>query len=239
MSKFKFFILFFLSSQFVYSVYDTKLNPQADKSFSQKSHAQKINEKFINNPDSKEWDDNFSKASRDVIEHKAQIINAMNIQPSDHLADIGAGTGSFISDFLSKVPNGKVYAVEVSQSFIDFLKQKNITQWSQKVSIVKGEMNSTTLADNSIDIIYLCDVFHHLENIPLMLSDFSRVLKKGGRVIIVDFDRFNEKAIPFVLEHQPFSKKDHIKFMQDNGFEFTSEKQLGMRLNFFLEFIKN
>jgi ubiquinone/menaquinone biosynthesis C-methylase UbiE len=229
-------ILGFLLSSISYGVYDVALKPSANPSFDQKNHAKKINEKFVNQPDANEWDGKFSDANRDVYVHREKIIEQMNIQESDHVVDLGAGTGVFIPEFLKKVNSGKVYALEISDSFINFLNNKNETDWGGRVQVVKNTVDSTNLIDASIDIIFLCDVFHHFEDINVMLSEFKRVLKRPGRVVVVDFDRKGEKAHPFILGHQPFSKDTHIKFFEDAGFEFTGEKDAELTDNFMLEF---
>ena len=235
----KFLLVFIFIIQSVFAVYDVALRPKSNPSFDQKQHAQKINEKFINGADANDWDGRFSSEQRDVFIHKNKIVEQMNIQDGEHVVDLGAGTGVFISDFLNRVGSGKVYALEISDSFINFLNKKNDSDWQRRVEVIKSTSESTTLADASVNVIFLCDVFHHFENINAMLNDFKRILKRPGRVIIVDFDRKNGKATPFILSHQPFSKDDHVKYFENVGFQFTGEKDAELTQNFMMEFVLN
>jgi ubiquinone/menaquinone biosynthesis C-methylase UbiE len=205
------------------------------------AHAKHMNDKFTR-PDIEvdKWVERFENRSRDVFIHRSEIVNSLNIKAGMSVADVGAGTGAFIGLFNSKVgKTGRVYAVDISSGFVEFMNERaRIEKWHQ-VSAVLGEMEKTTLAANSVDLIFVCDTYHHFENPEAMLKDFKNVLKEKGELAIVDFDRIEGKSRPWVLEHISKSKQEYINEIESHGFKLLKEEKTQMKENFVLRFVKN
>ena len=70
----------------------------------------------------------LERPSREVTEQPQQVIDALDLKPTDVVADMGAGTGYFSFRISPKVPQGKVLAVDIQPEMIDimnFLKKEN------------------------------------------------------------------------------------------------------------------
>jgi ubiquinone/menaquinone biosynthesis C-methylase UbiE len=117
-----------------------------------------------------------------------ETIAALKIKPGQIVADIGAGTGVFSFAFVSSVrAGGKVYAVDIEQGLIDHITEKATEQgMSNFVHGVLGEFTDPNLPEN-IDLAFINDVLHHIEDRAGYLKNLAAYLKPGGRIAVIDF----------------------------------------------------
>jgi ubiquinone/menaquinone biosynthesis C-methylase UbiE len=117
-----------------------------------------------------------------------ETLAALKIKPGQLVADIGAGTGVFTFPFVQSVrPGGKVYAVDVEQGLLDHITEKATEQgMSNYVNAVLGEFTDPGLPEN-IDLAFINDVLHHIEDRPGYLKSLAGYLKPGGRIAVIDF----------------------------------------------------
>jgi ubiquinone/menaquinone biosynthesis C-methylase UbiE len=185
------------------------------------------------------WKEDFESLSRDVYKHKSKIVEALEIKPGDHVADIGAGTGAFLSALNSKVANkGKVYAVEISPKFVEFMKKRVQLENLSSVEVVLGTPNSSNLKSSTVDTVLLVNVYHHLDKTETMLNDFQRILKKTGKLVIVDFDRRPGISSEWIMKHTRLTEKEHIEEIENYGFTFVKKVEIPFKDNFMLIFKK-
>lgn len=208
-----------------------------------KSHSHspgEMNAKFLDpNINVENWDKDFEDANRDVIVNREAIIKSLDLKKGESVVDVGAGTGSFLLH-LSKLvgDKGKVTAIEISPSFVEFMKTK-INKLNLKNSqAVLGELKSTTLKDKTQDMVFCVDTFHHFDNPELMLNDFKRILKPKGRLVVVDFMK-NESSRDWVKKHIKLTKDEYISLITKNGFSLKSDSKISFKENFMLTFVLN
>ena len=117
-------------------------------------------------------------------------LTACNLQTTDTVADFGAGSGFVARAAALLVPQGQVFAIEINRDIVARLtrevqdnKIKNIhTLWGDIE--VKG---GTQLKDASADFVILSNVMFHLDDKTGCVNEATRVLKPGGRLLIVDW----------------------------------------------------
>lgn len=165
----------------------------------------------------------FEGPGRDVVKKKNDILAACGLKPGMNVADIGAGTGFFARLMAPKVaPGGKVFAVDISKTFIEHIEK---TCGEQKIPNVTGLVcppDSTNLPPESIDLAFVCDVYHHLEFPQKTLASIRQALRSGGRLVVVEF-------------HKAGRMKDHVRgdketFTQEiaaAGFNLMASRPLG------------
>ena len=128
--------------------------------------------------------------SREVYANREDILAALRIQPGETVADIGTGTGLYVEPFAAAVgPKGRVFAVDISPKFIFHVRERAAAAGLEQVEVVLSNDRSTELPEGSVDVAFLCDVYHHFEYHEDMLRSIRRALKPGGRRVVVDFDR--------------------------------------------------
>ncbi len=104
------------------------------------------------------------------------------------VADLASGIG-WTSSLLSKLPNvGKVHAVEISQHRLELLFPQAVRMFGgdwAKITRNLGSFYELRFADSSLDVVFLSSAFHHAEKPLRLLTEIDRVLKPGGRLILI------------------------------------------------------
>jgi SAM-dependent methyltransferase len=199
----------------------------------------KINEPF-RKPDVKEYVKKFETESRENYAHRHEIVAALGLEPGMAVADIGAGTGLFTRLFAEKVgPTGKVYAVDIARPFLDHIAADARKRGQSQVVTVLGSQDATNLPAESVDLVFLSDVYHHLEKPERTLASIRRALKPGGRLVVIEFDRVEGRSSAFVLKHVRASQAVFRKEIEDAGFTpIPTPNPPKLKENFFLRFAK-
>jgi ubiquinone/menaquinone biosynthesis C-methylase UbiE len=139
-----------------------------------------INDSF-RNPNVKEWVEKFEGESRETFEKRKEVLAACEIKPGTTVADIGAGTGMYTRLFADQVgAMGKVYAVDISQKFLDHIDKSCQSLQLKNVKTILGKDTSPELPENSIDTAFICDTYHHFEFPYKMLASIHQAMKPKG-----------------------------------------------------------
>ena len=120
--------------------------------------------------------------------------------PGDNLAiaDLAAGVG-WTSALFSKLPNvGTVHAVEISQHRLELLFPQAVTMFegaAPKLKRYLGSFYELGFADGSMDVVFLSSAFHHASNALRLLTEIDRILKPGGKLILIGENFISRTAI--------------------------------------------
>lgn len=178
----------------------------------------------------------LERNTREQEENTKKAIAELPITPTSVVADIGAGTGYYTFPIAAKVPQGKVYAVEIQQSAIAYLQQRSKQLNLNNVIVVKGGEKSPNLPDNAIDLAIMVDVYHELSFPHEMLRAIRRSLKKDGKLLLLEY-RAEDPAVEIKPLHKTTIAQLN-KELNANGFHL---KQAGefMPIQHFLVYQKD
>ena len=197
-----------------------------------------INDNF-KDPDVDYYTRLFEGESREIFKFRNEIVEAMNIEPGQEVADVGAGTGFFARMFSYQVaPGGTVYAVDIAQNFIDHIGRMAAKEEIGNIDARLCSDRSVDLPEESIDIAFICDVYHHFEYPYDSMASIHEALRPGGRVFVIDFERVNGLSSDFVMNHVRCGKGTVTDEVKDSGFDLVREINLGMDGQYMLEFVK-
>jgi arsenite methyltransferase len=118
---------------------------------------------------------------RDSWQKPHEVVMALQIKPTETVADIGAGSGYFTRRFARHA--GTVYAVDIDQKLLDAA----MKDAPKNVKSILAAPDDPRLPAASIDTIFFCDVLHHIENRAAYYPKLAKALRPGGRIVIVDF----------------------------------------------------
>jgi ubiquinone/menaquinone biosynthesis C-methylase UbiE len=120
------------------------------------------------------------------------IISKLELKPGQVVADIGAGPGVITLPMAKAVaPNGRVYAVDIDQAFIDHIAMRAKEQNVGNVRPVLGKLTDPGLPAQDVDVALFHDVLHHIKDRVAYLKNTARYVKPGGRIAIVELDPKN------------------------------------------------
>ena len=157
-----------------------------------------------------------------------KVIESLKIQPGDHVADIGAGGGYFTFLLTDAVgPTGKVYAVDVEQEITEQLADRVAEENRFNVVVILGEFKDPLLPDETIDLVFLCNTYHHIENRVDYFSSLKTDLKSDGRVAIIDMKddltgilRLFATAPHWTPKQLLLSEMEQAGYHHQSGFDF-------------------
>lgn len=118
-------------------------------------------------------------------------VEQFGLMPGAKVADLGAGSGHYVFAAARIVgPKGKVYAVDVHSDLLDRILNTAHTQHLQNVEVVRGnieKVGGTPFREGSLDAVIVSNVLFQLDDRDGLVNEVRRILKPGGRVLVVDW----------------------------------------------------
>ncbi|MFK8113055.1 MAG: class I SAM-dependent methyltransferase, partial [Rubripirellula sp.] len=98
---------------------------------------------------------------------------------------------------------------------------------------------SIHLPPNSLDLVFICDTYHHFEHPQSTLESIRRALKPGGQLVVIDFDRIPGESREFILGHVRAGKSVFKSEILEAGLHFVEEVEVpSFKENYLLRFRK-
>ena len=171
-----------------------------------------------------EWLGRFEVESREVYSARKHVLEACQIKAGERIADVGAGTG-FYSRLFSQATgdSGWVYSVDISATFLTHINQRAAKEGIHNQSSVLCTDREIRLPPDSVDLVFICDTYHHFEYPQSTLASIFKALKPGGRMVLIDFDRIPGKSREFIMGHVRAGKQIFREEVMSAGFEFERE----------------
>ena len=118
----------------------------------------------------------------------------------ERLLDVGCGDGGVAQLLRERV--GEVVAVDIEES----------PSWKDECGLTfqKADGEALPFADASFDLVHSKDSLHHMTRPERALSEYRRVLRPGGRALIVEANRYNPSLyiqMTLIRRHQHFTRK--------------------------------
>ncbi len=194
-----------------------------------------INRQYLD-ADPERWKGVFEREGRELFDRRGQIIDALQLAPGDSVADVGAGTGLFTMLFAERVGRaGRVYAVDISPSFIEAIQARVASSGLDNVVPVINSQQSVGLPPNSVDLVFIADTYHHFEYPQQMLDSIRTALRPAGRLALIDFRRVPGLSSGWIMQHVRAGQGQVIDELEAAGFRLIDEP-LKLQGNYFLLF---
>jgi ubiquinone/menaquinone biosynthesis C-methylase UbiE len=160
--------------------------------------------------------------SRDAYQKPDEVMKALALRPGEVVADIGSGSGYFALRFARAVgDSGRVYAVDVSPDMIRHLNRRLRDAGVRNVVPVLCEPDDPLLPDASVDRFVIVNTWHHIEDRPAYLALLKRMLKPGGQVVHIDFQKKHLPVGPPVA--MKIAREELVQQMEAAGFKLSAE----------------
>ena len=118
----------------------------------------------------------------------SEIVTALSLKPGEVIADLGTGSGPFVVPFANAVsPKGRVYAVDVDSKFFPYVDKRVKAAGVANVRTVLGAFADPRLPAADVDVAFMHDVLHHVEDRAGYLKAVATYVKPGGRIALIDF----------------------------------------------------
>lgn len=160
-----------------------------------------------------------------VADYQKTILSkvGLKIKPTDVVLDLGCGRGDNSVHFSKKAK--KVIGVDIERwKEWENLKSKNL-------EFLISDARRLPFKDESFDVVFTKDTLHHILDKEKVLKEIKRVTKKGGRIYIVEVNRYNPIAyihLTMIGHHDHFSKgqfeKLILKFFKNVEFKHAESR---------------
>lgn len=149
----------------------------------------------------------FTSAEREKYERADLLMSSLHIHSGATVADLGCGTGYFTWRLAQQVgPKGKIYAVDVQQSMLDLTKAAVDAHNVANVEYVLATESSPRLPERSVDLVFIAYAYHEFGDPAAMMRAVRRVLKPGGRVLILEYAKESNIAPASPLHRMTFEE---------------------------------
>ncbi|MFP5237386.1 MAG: class I SAM-dependent methyltransferase [Acidobacteriota bacterium] len=133
----------------------------------------------------------------------ADVVRALHLRTGETVADIGAGTGYFSLPIRRALgASGRVFAVDAQREMLTHLREKMQRESVTNIDPVHAEADATTLPDACCDLVLMANVWHEFADRMAVLHESLRILKRPGRVAILDWRPDVEREAGPPLDHR-------------------------------------
>ncbi|WP_233270533.1 methyltransferase domain-containing protein [Chachezhania sediminis] len=123
---------------------------------------------------------------KDVIAQRADTLARLAIQPGEHVLDIGSGPGFLAEEMARQTgPDGRVTGVDLSPIMVARALARASCGW---LDFLQADATSLPLPDAAFDVVVSTQVAEYVPDIPAMCAEIARVLKPGGRGLVMATD---------------------------------------------------
>ena len=137
---------------------------------------------------------------------RKKLIKSMNIRNGQHILDIATGTGD-VAFSINKKYDVTIIGVDISKKMLEVAQTKldKIKATNTKIEFLHGDAENLPMGDNSYDHICISFGFRNLGNYDQALKEFHRVLKPGGRIMVLEFSHIPNDLLQWFYDKYSFN----------------------------------
>jgi arsenite methyltransferase len=125
----------------------------------------------------------------DVVQQRRAVLDLLDPQAGEDVLDIGSGPGHLACEIAQQVgPRGAVHGVDPSESMLAIAARRRAGEHAAPVSFGTGDALALPFPDGSFDAVTATQVYEYVADMPAALTEARRVLRPGGRLLILDTD---------------------------------------------------
>ena len=160
------------------------------------------------------------------------VVETLAIEPGSRIADVGSGTGLFSRPLARAAGrDGVVYAVDINATLLAHVEETARDEGLEAIRTVLAAEDDPRIPE-AVDLIFLCDTLHHIDNRGAYLKTLRRYLKAGGRVAVIDF---TSQSSPHLSSARQYSLAELDEWMEAAGFDQVQRHDF-LATNFFVVF---
>jgi SAM-dependent methyltransferase len=125
----------------------------------------------------------------DVVEQRRAVRAALALKPGERVLDIGSGPGLLASEMAAEAgPGGAVHGLDPSESMLAIARRQALPPDSAPVAFSVGDACRLPFDTGSFDAAVSTQVYEYVSEIAAALAEARRVLRPGGRLLVLDTD---------------------------------------------------
>ena len=159
----------------------------------------------------------FEKGNADLNSFMKELLSP---EETDHILEIGFGTGSLISDMAVITKRGVIEGVDFSETMLSVARKKNRKYMEEgRVRIRRGSFEEMPYSDNSFDKVCSANTIYFWSDPVDTAKKILKILKPGGKLVIGFGDREQLRKKPLSSKvFRLYSNNDVKNILKDSGF---------------------
>ena len=146
-------------------------------------------------------------------------VGLLDVQPDDHILEIGFGPGIAIELLLPKLPNGKIAGIDYSQTMVEAARRRNRKAvQSGRLDLRWGEAHQLPFDDASFNHVFSIHSIYFWPEPRHSLQEIRRVLKPSGTLVLTILPADEAEDTTGTLEFKPYSGGELQGLLIDAGF---------------------
>lgn len=148
--------------------------------------------------DYKDWIVSLEDPNRLAEIRMEDRLAPLNLRPGLVIADIGAGTGVFSRAFAKAIgPTGRVYAEDIQLGLIAYIDKRSKQGGFDNIIAILGDFDDPKLPGRDVDIAWIHDVLHAVEDQETLLRNLVSHMKPDSRIALTEWDKYDPAALKF------------------------------------------
>lgn len=128
-------------------------------------------------------------ATADVVAQRRAVLEALALRPGERVLDLGCGPGYLVAEMAAAVGvTGRVHGIDASPSMLAIAAGRTEGDGMAPVDLARGDVLRVPLPDAAVDAAVCTQVYEYVADVPSALAEARRVLRPGGRLLILDTD---------------------------------------------------
>ncbi|WP_299362187.1 bifunctional demethylmenaquinone methyltransferase/2-methoxy-6-polyprenyl-1,4-benzoquinol methylase UbiE [uncultured Paracoccus sp.] len=137
---------------------------------------------------------------------KTAMMDWLAPRAGQHLLDVAGGTGDIAFRFLDRAPTARVTVCDMTESMlIEGRKRAEADRLADRLDWVTGDAMALPFADASFDRYTISFGIRNVTRIPDALAEAYRVLKPGGRLMVLEFSQLPVPAMQWAYDRYSFN----------------------------------
>ncbi len=154
-----------------------------------------------------------------------QVMDSLGVKPGMVIAEVGAGRGRYIVHMAKRVgETGKIYANDIDKKALNYLEYRCERDSIPNVFTVLGKVTDPLLPKGTMNLVYMINTYHHLDQPVELMKNIIPCLKPNGRLVII--------------EHDPVKLPDAGSHATAKDVLLKQAKQAGFELEKMMTFLK-
>jgi ubiquinone/menaquinone biosynthesis C-methylase UbiE len=143
----------------------------------------------------------LERPTREAEERTDLLLDNLPLEADDVVADIGAGTGYFSLPIATRVPRGRVLAVDIQQEMLDIIASRTKSAGVRNVELLLATETDPRLPPGSVDLVLIVDAYHEFSHPREVMTGIVKGLKTGGRLVLIEY-RGEDPSVPILALHK-------------------------------------
>ena len=128
----------------------------------------------------------LDREDRKIWQKPEEVVDAMQLKGNERVLDIGAGSGYFSFPIAQKLTSGRLFAADVEPEMIRHIHHNSMLNGIQNIEVKLIDPQKPEIPEN-IDVVFMCDVMHHIANPVEWMSGVVRQLPDGAQFHVIEF----------------------------------------------------